>query len=78
MEKTHRWEYLVVSCQDHHGWRPRYEGGVERSDWTRGPLLPHYLTERGSEGWELVAACSGSPMFGVMDLYQLFFRRPAA
>jgi hypothetical protein len=77
-EKTHRWEYLVVSCQDYRGWRPRYEGGIERPDWTRGPLLPNYLTERGNEGWELVAACSGRSMFGVTDCYQLFFRRPVA
>ena len=78
VEKSHRWEYLVVSCQAYRGWRPRYEGGVERADWTRGPLLPDYLTERGNEGWELVAACSGRPMFGVMDFYQLYFRRSVA
>jgi hypothetical protein len=75
-EKTRLWEYLVVSCQDYRGWRPRYEGGNELTDWTRGPLLPSYLKERGNQGWELVAACSGRPMFGVTDYYQLFFRRP--
>ena len=75
-EKIRRWEYLVVSCQDYRGWRPRYEGGVELTDWTRGPLLPNYLKERGNEGWELVAATSGRPMFGVTDYFQLFFRKP--
>ena len=74
--KAHRWEYLVVSCQHYRGWRPRYESGNELADWTRGPLLPAYLKERGNQGWELVAACSGRPMFGVTDYYQLFFRRP--
>ena len=74
--KAHRWEYLVVSCQEYRGWRPRYEGGVEISGWTRGRLLLDYLEERGREGWELVAACSGRPMFGVTDYLQLFFKKP--
>lgn len=76
-DKTNRWEYLVVSFQEYRGWRPRYEGGVEIAGWTRGPLLHNYLEERGRAGWELVAAASGRPMFGVTDSYQLFFRRPA-
>jgi hypothetical protein len=76
VDATRLWEYLVVSCQHYRGWRPRYEGGNELADWTHGPLLPAYLKERGNQGWELVAACSGRPMFGVTDYYQLFFRRP--
>jgi hypothetical protein len=76
-DKIHRWEYLVVSFQEYRGWRPRYEGGVEIAGWVRGPLLHNYLEERGRAGWELVAASSGKPMFGVTDYYQLFFRRPA-
>jgi hypothetical protein len=75
-EKTHRWEYVVVSCQDYRGWRPRYEGGAELIDWMHGPLLHKFLEERRCAGWELVAATSGKPMFGVTDCYQLFFRRP--
>jgi hypothetical protein len=75
-DKTQRWKYLIVSCQDYRGWRPRYEGGVELAGWTRGPLLPNYLEERGREGWELVAASSGRPMFGVTDYFQLFFKKP--
>jgi len=74
--KAHRWEYLVVSCQDHHGWRPRYEGGVEVASWTSGPLLHTYLEVKGGVGWELVAVGAGRPMFGVLDCYQLFFKRP--
>jgi hypothetical protein len=75
--KAHRWEYLVVSCQHHHGWRPRYEGGVEIAGWLTGPLLHTYLEGRGREGWELVTATAGKPMFGVTDCYQLFFKRQA-
>jgi len=75
-ETAHLWEYLVVSCQNHHGWRPRFEGGVEVAGWTSGPLLHTYLERRGREGWELVAAGAGRPMFGVMDCYQLFFKKP--
>ena len=67
----------MVSCQYYRGWRPRYEGGIERAGWMRGPLLHDYLEARGSEGWELVAASSGKAMFGATDDYQLFFRRPA-
>jgi hypothetical protein len=76
-DKARRWEYVVVSCQDYRGWRPRYESGAELAGWMHGPLLHSYLQERGHEGWELVAATSGRPMFGVTDCYQLFFRRPA-
>jgi hypothetical protein len=75
-DKLRRWEYVVVSCQDYHGWRPRYESGAELAGWMRGPLLHSYLQERGHEGWELVAATSGRPMFGVTDCYQLFLRKP--
>jgi hypothetical protein len=74
-ERTRRWQYVVVSCQDYHGWRPRYENGVELAGWTHGPLLQTYLEQRGIEGWELVAATSGRALFGVMDGYQLFFKR---
>jgi hypothetical protein len=75
-EEVRRWEYRVVSCQAYRGWRPRYDRGVEVPNWTQGPLLPGYLNEQGNGGWELVAACSGRPMFGVMDYLQLFFKRP--
>jgi hypothetical protein len=76
-EKSRGWEYLIVSCQEYRGWRPRFEGGVELADWAHGPLLPNYLKEQGERGWELVAACSGRAMFGVTDSYQLFFKRPS-
>jgi hypothetical protein len=66
----------VVSCQEYRGWRPRFEGGVEIPDWTRGRLLTGYLEERGRMGWELVAASSGKPMFGATDCFQLFFKKP--
>jgi hypothetical protein len=72
-----RWQYLVVSCQDYRGWRPRYEDGAEIAGWTSAPPLISYLERRGQEGWELVSATSGKPMFGVTDCYQLFFKRPA-
>jgi hypothetical protein len=75
-DKVRRWEYAVVSCQEYRGWRPRYENGVELAGWAHGPLLQSYLEEQGLEGWELVAATSGRPMFGVTDCYQLFFKRP--
>ena len=77
-ERSRRWEYLVVSFQNYRGWRPRYEGGVELSDWTQGPLLVDYLRRQGEEGWELVSACSGESMFGMADRCQLYFRRVAA
>jgi hypothetical protein len=75
-ERVQRWEYIVVSFQDYRGWRPRFEGGIELSNWMRGPLLPDYLKEQGTQGWELVTASAGKPMFGVTDCFQLFFRRP--
>jgi hypothetical protein len=74
--KTRSWEYAVVSFQEYHGWRPRYENGVELAGWTQGLLLPGYLDKRGREGWELAAATCGRAMFGTTDYYQLFFIRP--
>jgi hypothetical protein len=74
--KTRSWEYVVVSFQEYHGWRPRYENGVELVGWTQGQPLPSYLEKRGREGWELAAATCGRALFGTTDYYQLFFRRP--
>jgi hypothetical protein len=74
--KTRTWEHTVVSFQEYHGWRPRYENGVELAGWTQGLLLPNYLEKRGREGWELAAATGGRAMFGTADYYQLFLKRP--
>jgi hypothetical protein len=49
---------------------------VQIADWMSGPLLHTFLEARGREGWELVTAAGGKPMFGATDCYQLFFRRP--
>lgn len=69
------WEYLVVSCQEYRGWRPRYVNGFEAYGWMEGPLIHDYLEQRGQEGWELVGVAAGKPMYSVSDSYQLYFRR---
>jgi len=71
-----RWKYCVVSFQDYHGWRPRYENGVEIAGWTRGPLLHEFVDQAGEEGWELAAASAGECLYGSSDRRQLYFMRP--
>lgn len=73
--KPERWEYLVVSLQDHRGWRPRFINGQEVRNWTQAPLIHAYVDQLGEDGWDLVAASSGKTMYGSADQYQLFFKR---
>jgi hypothetical protein len=70
------WEYRVISCQDHGGWRPRFVDGAEQPGWTAGPLVAETLQTMGNDGWELAAACSGERMFAQGDRLQLYFKRP--
>lgn len=70
------WEYLVVSLQDHRGWRPRYINGSEIRDWMRAPLIHDYIAELAEDGWELVASAAGKTLYGSSDQYQLYFRHP--
>jgi hypothetical protein len=69
------WEYELVSCQDYHGWRPRFVNGKELPAWMKGPLIEDYLNMRGAEGWELTAATNGQTMYGAADRVQLYFKR---
>lgn len=70
-----KWEYQLVSFQDHKGWRARYVNGVEQVNWMDNKLMHDYVTQMADEGWELVAANSGERMYGLSDNYQLFFKR---
>jgi len=74
-EQGPRWKYRVVSFQDYHGWRPRYENGVEIAGWMRGPLLHDFLDLVGEDGWELAAASAGESLYGSSDKRQLYFKR---
>jgi hypothetical protein len=69
------WEYELVSCQDYHGWRPRFVNGRELADWMKEPVIEDYLSARGAEGWELAAATNGQTMYGAADRVQLYFKR---
>jgi hypothetical protein len=70
-----KWEYRLVSFQDHYGWRPRFVDGIALANWTEGPLMHAYLASLGEEGWELASACSGEKLYGHNDKYQLYFKR---
>lgn len=69
------WEYLVISFQEHRGWRARFRDGIELTDWTSGPLLHESLGQLAEDGWELVTATSGEALYGAADKRQLYFRR---
>ncbi len=71
-----KWEYRLVSFQEHRGWRPRFVDGTAVENWTEGPLMHEYLAQMGEEGWELTSACSGERLYGNMDKYQFYFKRP--
>ena len=71
-----RWEHCVASFQQHKGWRLRYLDGVEASNWASGPLLPEFIAAQAAEGWQMAAACSGEALFGNLDKYQVYFKRP--
>lgn len=70
------WQLQVASFQEHNGWRLRFVDGKEVAGWLSGPLLFEYITLQAAIGWEVAAACSGQPMFGVADKYQVFLQRP--
>jgi hypothetical protein len=73
------WEYLIVSFQEHNGWRPRFINGQELEDWTEMPVIHDYANLLGDVGWELAGAANGT-LYGLMDSKQLCFKRekPAA
>ncbi len=68
------WEYEIVSCQEYHGWRPRFVNGAELPRWMSGPEIHDYVNQRSAAGWELVAVASGQNLYAVNDRYQLYFR----
>ncbi len=70
------WEYLIVSFKKHSGWRPAFLNGKKIKDWEYGPEMQDFLAQQGAEGWELVSASTGEPMYSQSDFYQLFFKRP--
>lgn len=70
-----RWEHRLASFQEHNGWRLRYEDGKETPNWAAGPKLHEYISRMEAEGWQVAGACSGEAMFGVLDKYQIFFKR---
>ncbi len=72
------WEYQVASFQPHNGWRVRYIDGQEVKDWAEGLSMNEFNAYAGEHGWELSGACSGTPMFGRADTYQLFYKRAKA
>ena len=47
--------YMLVEVDNYNGWRARYMNAREIADWKYGPHISTWLTQRGSEGWELIA-----------------------
>jgi hypothetical protein len=69
-----KWEYLLVSFQEHNFWRPRFINGQELEDWTAMPVIHDYANLLGDVGWELAGAASGA-LSGLTDGKQLCFKR---
>jgi len=53
--KRPRWEYMEVVFRDYNGYRPRWVNGEEQPGWKSGPIIYHYLSQLGDEGWDLVS-----------------------
>ena len=75
MPARQAWEYKAVSFQEYKGWRPRFINGQELKEWMSQPVMHDYLNQMGSDGWELVAASSGTSLYGILDRFQLYFKR---
>jgi len=75
--KKFHFEFQVVSFQVYKGWRSRFIDGKEIPNWMSAPLLHEYIQLKADEGWELVSATSGEPLYGASDKRQLFFKRQA-
>jgi hypothetical protein len=71
-----RWEHRIASFQQHKGWRLRYLDGVEQPGWASGPQLSETIAELAADGWQIAAVCSGEALFGNLDKYQVYFKRP--
>jgi len=71
------WQLQVASFQERNGWRLRYVDGKEVAGWLSSPLLHEYIALQAAQGWQVAAACSGQPMFGLADKYQVFLQRPS-
>jgi hypothetical protein len=71
------WQLQVASFQERNGWRLRYVDGKEVAGWLSNPLLHEYIALQAAQGWQVAAACSGQPMFGLADKYQVFLQRPS-
>jgi hypothetical protein len=65
---------LLVSFQEHNGWRARCINGQELEDWTAMPVIHDYANLLGEAGWELAGAASGA-LYGLTDGKQLCFKR---
>lgn len=74
--RKEQWEYLLVSCQEYRGWRPRYVNGQELTDWMNAPVIHDYVNQLGEEGWELTSASAGQSLYGLTDRHQFYFKRP--
>ena len=75
-EKPVTWEYLLVSFQDHSGWRPRFLNGKQQPDWMDAPVIHEYLQQLGKDGWEIAGASAGQSLYGSADKRQVYFKRP--
>ncbi len=73
--KPVHWEYLLVSFQEYHGWRPRFINGKEQANWVDAPVIHEYIQQLGKDGWELAGASAGRPLYGRVDDRQVFFKR---
>lgn len=50
-------EYLFVICDYRkHASMPRYINGEEIDDWKKKINISEFANQKGSEGWELIAA----------------------
>ena len=62
------WEYLYIDYAEN---KAKAMNGREFKDWKRN-LLPEYLDQIGTDGWELVGAVTAVNW----DYGRLFFKRP--
>lgn len=70
-----KWEYkqFMITVAERNGRLLLYSiNGQQPPNWSKGPTIDEYLSQLGTEGWELVAVTSGSQAYN--NCY--VFKRP--
>ena len=74
------WEYMLVDFEYWNGqWRPSHIGDKLVEGWPGGPSMSEFLTQAGTDRWDLVSATPGVGFYDKPSerrYWHLIFKRP--